>query len=38
MRLEIPQDGHELTVPAGSSLDIDPFDRVLRKRNHSLDG
>ena len=37
-RIEIPMDGNEVTVPPGSSVEIDPFDRILRKNNHSLDG
>ena len=37
-RLEMPKDGHELTIPVGTELIVDPFDRVLRKRNHCLDG
>jgi aminopeptidase N len=37
-KLEMPKDGHELTVPVGTELIVDPFDRVLRKHNHCLEG
>jgi aminopeptidase N len=37
-KLEMPKDGHELTIPLGTELIVDPFDRVLRKHNHCLDG
>lgn len=36
-KIEMPRDGHLLTVPEGASIEIDPFDRVLRKNNHCLD-
>ncbi|MCH2100764.1 MAG: M1 family metallopeptidase [Planctomycetes bacterium] len=37
-RLEIPVGGSTVIVPVGASIEIDPFDRVLRKHNHCLGG
>jgi len=36
-RLEMPQDGHTFAVREGASIEIDPFDQVLRKHNHCLE-